>query len=862
MQVETQHYGRFSSIPYKAGVEILNQIQSPDHGAVVFGASGKMGSAISSTFPKASVRTTMQDVDKEKLEEAKANALQTIKYGVKKRKVSTYQWVNISNNNLFHETIAFPNRGAIPFSQIDEAYVKSPEEARKAVSAFLDTVLGQGSKTRANYSNLMMVLEAGPETLRFKQDVLRFLELALQSENAVLATNTSSLKIDEIAAKVEHPERVVGFHYFFPADRNSLVEIIVGSKTSLEVVQAMHDLVIAMGKKPVISWKDSPGAVANRILVGLLVEAAKMLQEGIAPTELIDKVFLETFYPEQIKVQTAKAKRQFEAAPKLSFFKDETRLYKKIAECDAKVSEVSKQGNDKLKEELLRKKKSYIEEAQINLGQKVLYTKIVDIMSGETSGPGSFYRAPSLIKDLQVKAQGQLNIINKYLSKVKEAPEKITGSIEEVTREKLTPYDLPVPTNPMSDKEAREIISNRLKGTYIAIAQQILNEGLATPQDIELMCKEGFKYNIGPLELAKKLGSEKVKELTTLVNKGLDQSKPTGICKPGEYIELTSNELSGIQTYIQDNVGFINMGRLHIQNLAMTQNSLSPHMLEAILESIQDLKAKGVKAIIFKNQGGGAFSSGADLNYIASTNWNIEKILAFKNLGKRVMDEIANCSVPTIAVVDGAAVGGGLELALACDYRIMTDLSFVAMPEVGLGIIPDWGGTERLPAIIGKELAKRLICTAKLKNLGLKLGGEDAYKVGLADVFTTQAKLPYTISDLISKAGPIDIYKKSPKKENYDKKVEELPTHIVKRFALDKPFKHNLRWVTKHAAYFAEDLIEHSDDPEYAKRFNDDEAFKVLIKSGKKVANRYIDPFISAAKSRFWAPIFEKLGLL
>ncbi|MBI3591143.1 MAG: enoyl-CoA hydratase/isomerase family protein [Candidatus Melainabacteria bacterium] len=833
MQSRFKDYEIFNSIPFKKGVELFEKIQN--NGALIFGAAGEMGSKISSTFPIASCKITQQDIDEQKLEESKRNAISTIEKGVSKRKIPQRAWIKINKEKLFGETIAFPEKGKIPFSDIDSAYAKLPEEAKKITSSFLDLVLGKDSEIRKDYSNAMMLLEAGPETLSFKQNIFRFFELALFSKEAILATNTSSLLVDEIALKVAYPERVVGFHYFLPADRNPLIEIIAGSKTSPEVLQAMQNLAISMGKKPIICWKDSTGAIANRILVGVLNQAAKLADKGI-PITVIDKVFLNTLYSEQIKVQTKSAKRQFEAAPKLAFFKDEKGLYKKIESCD------------------IEKKKMLIEEAQGKLRQKVLYAQIVENLERL----GTFFTPASCVKVIKERAQEQLKAINEYLALIEKNPTYINESFP-----KIKPYDFP-----KSEKithYSEEGIADIFRASYISIAQEIFKEGLATAQDIELACKEGFKYNIGPLELAKKLGKEKVIELTTLINEELDQSRPIGISRPGEYLELGTNDLSGIQTYIQDNIGFINMGRLHIQNLVMMQNSLGPDMLVGIQVALKDLQKKGVKVIIFRSQGGGAFSSGADLNYIASTNWDTEKILAFRNLGKKVMDEIANCTLPTVAIVDGPAVGGGLELALACDYRIFTDLAVVAMPEVGLGIIPDWGGTERLPAIIGKKLAKALICTAKLKNLGLKLGAEDSYKTNLADVLVTQSELTHLISTLIDNKGSnkssINIYTKPPKKTNHERKIEEYPSHIVSRFRLNKPFRHTWRWTTHHAAHFAEDLIEHSDDLSYAKKVDDDEAFKKLIKSGKKVSNS-ISAMLAIVQNKILAGIFEKFGLL
>jgi len=833
-------YEVFKDLDISSSTELLKQIQK--NGTVVFGASGEMGSKISSTFARANTPVIMQDINEKKLIESKEAAISTLEKAASKKKLSKKQLEIIKQRKLINEIVIFPEGGEIPFNEIN-----SPGEA----NSFLDKSI---PALKEKYSSSYMLLEAGPEITSFKEDVFKFFNYALKNKNAVLATNTSSLKVDDIGSKVENPERVVGFHYFLPAHINALVEIIAGTKTSPEVIQTMQNLAISMGKKPIIAWKDSNGAIANRILVGVLNEAAKLYDEGLGPQSLIDKIFLETFYPKQITIATSKAQKQFQAAPKLSFFKDEKSLYKKVRE-----------------EKDLTKKKELLETAEGRLRQKVLYAQILE----NHAELGSFFTPAPCVAKLKVKAQEQIK-------KIKEAINDIENNIENDFE--ITTYDFPkpssechsrldresIPTNQVLDSHfhGNDIISNRLKAAYICISQQIYLEEIATIHDIELACKEGFKWNIGPFELIYSLGKDEVERLSKLANE--KNGGKTGVSKSGEVVTVNESDISGIQTYTQNNIGFIVLGRLHIQNLQMMQNSLGPLTLRALESAIKNFSAEGgsasggenstVKAIVIKSQGGGAFCSGADLDYINGLNWDMEKILAYRNLGKKIMNEIANCKKPTVAIVDGPAIGGGLELALACDYRVMTDQAFVAMPEVALGIIPDWGGTERLPAIIGKELAKRMICTAELKNLGLKLNAEDAYALGLADVFCLQSELPIIVTDLIKGNGKVDIYKKSAPKSNHERK--DYPENIVKKFGLNKPFKHKPRWITCHAAKFAEKLIEHSDNLSYSKRVDDDDAFRELIKSGKLVSQIYINPFISIAQNKVLAPMFEKIGLL
>lgn len=839
-QANQNPYSKLSDIPFST--ELYKKIL--DRGAVVFG-TGVMGTGIISTFLKASIPTTIQDISLEILNKTENEVHSILNKGVEKRKLSKEQKEIIESKNLLRNKIIFENNNSIPFNDIDKAYLESPESAKKLVSDFLIKNLSTKEKYSAG-----IFLETGPETLSFKQNIARFTELALES--AIFATNTSSLKIDDIASKTQKPDNAIGFHYFFPSHINPLLEIILGSNTSSETLAGALDLAQAMGKKTIVCWKDVPGGIPNRILVGVLNEAAKIYDDGLGSQKEIDEVFLETFYPKQIKIKTKKAKKQFDAAPKLGFFKDEEKLYKKISLID---KEYSKTHNTKL----LSKKKTLLEIAHGTLRQKILYANIVYNLSAI----GKFFTPAYCVEELLKRAKEQADKLNVLLKELQSNTEKI----KEKTN--ITPYLFPTPKN--SPRPNKELISKRLLGAYIAISLNLYKENIGTIQDIELACKEGFKWNIGPFELMKSTSTDKVKKLIELVSQNLDTTN-TGIANINDLIEINENELSGIQTYIRGNIGFIVLGRLHIQQLQLTQNSLSPEMLNALNQAVEDFETnKSIKAIIIKSQGGGPFSSGADLNYIESTNWDTSKITSFINHGKKVMDKIVNCKKPTIAIIDGAAVGGGLELALACDYRIITDSGFVAMPEVALGIIPDWGGTERLPRIIGKELAKRMICTATLTNLGLKLNSKDAYAVGLADASILQSELPFYMADLINqdysypevylnKPPIFNIYLKPTIKENYDK--NNYQANIIKRFGLNKPYKQKSKWCTNYAATLAYNLIENSHNPAYSKRVNNDETSKKLLKGGKCIYKWYIKPFISAAQNTFWGPFLEKLGVL
>ncbi|GAA4306424.1 3-hydroxyacyl-CoA dehydrogenase family protein [Nibribacter koreensis] len=133
-----------------------------------------------------------------------------------------------------------------------------------------------------------VVIEAVIERLDVKHSILN--EIADQNPaTTILASNTSSLPITRIAAKVEKPERVVGLHFFNPATIMKLVEVISGAATAPEVTQLMKELAVKLGKTPVVA-QDAPGFIVNRVARHFYVESLKLLEEGVASYEGIDRL--------------------------------------------------------------------------------------------------------------------------------------------------------------------------------------------------------------------------------------------------------------------------------------------------------------------------------------------------------------------------------------------------------------------------------------------------------------------------------------------------------------------------------------------------------------------------------------------
>jgi 3-hydroxybutyryl-CoA dehydrogenase len=144
----------------------------------------------------------------------------------------------------------------------------------------------RGTTTLADLAACDLVVEAVIEKMEEKKAVLRELDLLLPPE-AVLASNTSSLSITELAAVTRRPARVVGLHFFNPVPVMPLVEIVRGLTTSDDVVQAMREFAQTLGKTVVVA-KDAPGFIVNRLLIPYLLDAIRVLELGVASREDID----------------------------------------------------------------------------------------------------------------------------------------------------------------------------------------------------------------------------------------------------------------------------------------------------------------------------------------------------------------------------------------------------------------------------------------------------------------------------------------------------------------------------------------------------------------------------------------------
>ena len=174
---------------------------------------------------------------------------------------------------------------------IAKGYAKLVEKGKmtqEAVDALLKNIIT--TTDYATFKDADLVIEAASEDMALKKEVFAELDKICKPE-AIFATNSSSLSITEIAACTTRPAQFIGMHFFNPADRMALVEVIKGQLTSAEVTKTIVDLATEIGKQPV-EVKEAPGFVVNRILIPMINEAVGILADGIASAEDIDKCMM------------------------------------------------------------------------------------------------------------------------------------------------------------------------------------------------------------------------------------------------------------------------------------------------------------------------------------------------------------------------------------------------------------------------------------------------------------------------------------------------------------------------------------------------------------------------------------------
>ena len=276
------------------------------------------------------------------------------------------------------------------------------------------------------------------------------------------------------------------------------------------------------------------------------------------------------------------------------------------------------------------------------------------------------------------------------------------------------PWDLEGELN----EAAKAAIGERLLGVTFGIAAQLVEEGVASVEDTEQGTLVGLRWARGPFGMMNDLGLERALELVERVATHDDSFAVPELLRR-QAAAGKGWTLRDVKLKIKDSIATITMNRPE------AMNALNEKVLQELKETIAQVREDPSVRVVIITGEGPAFVSGADIP--AMMVKSLIEIREFTRFGHEVLKGIERLEKPVIAAINGYALGGGLELALACDIRVVSTEARMGFPEVGLGIFPGFGGTQRATYLIGKGRASELIFT------GSQIGAEEAARIGLVN---------------------------------------------------------------------------------------------------------------------------------
>ncbi|HEX7060076.1 MAG TPA: enoyl-CoA hydratase-related protein [Solirubrobacterales bacterium] len=532
--------------------------------------------------------------------------------------------------------------------------VKKEKLTQEGADARLAEVMGliTGTTGYEEFGDVDFVVEAVPEKMAIKQAVFRELDAATPG-HAILASNTSSLSITEIGEATLRPDKVVGFHFFYPASVMPLVEVIIGDDTSPETATASYNFAQAIKKQPIVCG-EVPGFVVNRILMATIGEIWRAQEEQGLSLKAIDEA-----------IAAAKA------APMGPFFLTD------LLGLDT-VLHVAEHLNE-----------SYGETFYVHQGLKQL---VADGKLGAKSGGEGFF---------------------------KEGEQTVPGD---------------------ADPDAEELVALFTSRALIE-ACRLVEEGVCSVRDIDvgMMAGAGLDPRRGllpPFWKADVEGLDKVLERM----EQLEEKHGERFAPPVTLKRLVAQGRFGIASgqgfypYPQpddgeqaETVKLETRDGVAIAWLANApMNAVSPDVIRDLGTVWEKVKTSGdIGAMVIASSVPIVFSAGADIKAFTQMDEAAGEELI--HAGHALLRDLGQAKVATIAAVNAIAFGGGCELAMACDVRIAAESAVFGQPEIKLGIIPGFGGTQRLPRLVGPSKA------LEMNLVGDAISAEEALEYGLAN---------------------------------------------------------------------------------------------------------------------------------
>ncbi len=556
-----------------------------------------------------------------------------------------------------------------------DKFPQALEKAKSRIGASLEKMVERGKLTkeqadsaraRVAYSGDLakgvaqagIIVEAVPESLELKKSVLR--EAAENAPpGAILASNTSNIRISDLAASVPGPERVVGLHFFNPPMVMKLVEVIPGTRTDQAVVDRCVEVSAKLGRTPVKVLKDSPGFIVNRINAADTLFFCLVLDKGLASPSEVDNYARGQGLP---------------MGP-----------YELLDFVGVDI------GADSL---------AYFSQAlSPEYGKGKTFARMVGQgLLGKKSGKG-FYDWSS-------------------------------GRAE-------------IPKTPPSEK----VSIMDIFALEINEAVKLIEEGVATAEDIDKGVTLGMNRPFGPIAVAKDLSNSEVKsKLDELATKfDCEIFAPAKSIAEGRMRDAVEGRLTPktdkpaavsapVASSPAKETGAVRVEKLPggVARVVLNRpklNTINSEVLDGLDRIASQLSEDPEVRVVLLTGEGTVFSAGADLSQFFSNSMGF---MEFARKGARIMRRLTEMPKLTIAVLKGYALGGGLELAISCDVRVATEDVEIGFPELTRGLVPAWSGSQRLPKLVGVAQASSLILTSE------RIKGKRAYEIGLVSRLVTQ----------------------------------------------------------------------------------------------------------------------------
>ena len=314
-----------------------------------------------------------------------------------------------------------------------------------------------------------------------------------------------------------------------------------------------------------------------------------------------------------------------------------------------------------------------------------------------------------------------------------------TADILKAQKDKNENWDLSGDIDESKIPQAR----NRFYGVCFGVAAALVDEGVASIEDTDRGAKIGLRWLKGPFEIMNEIGIQKsYSAVDAIAQKYPDFKMPEILEKQNELDEPFAFNFVDLE--IKDAIAYITLNRPE------AMNALNETVVDQIAEQFDKAeKDTAVKAIVIQGAGK-AFGAGADIKWFVDKikTDKIADIVDFTRRGHELLLEIENSEKLTIALLDGLSLGGGSELAMACQTIIATPSGSLGFPETGIGIFPGLGGMLRMARFTGPELAKYYVFT------GVPISAEEAQTMGIVTHLVAPAEVDTAIAQQVSGGKP------------------------------------------------------------------------------------------------------------